>query len=88
MQNRIKFLIAHVILNDRVHAKGDVIDVDEDQFKRLVKVEKAAVETDEELTVFPEPAAIESEPDEPNASPEGGVGGVETAVKAAGKSRR
>ena len=77
---RIKFLVAHVIIGNRVHSAGDVIDVDEDQCKRLVKVEKTAVETDDELTVFPEPADP-VEPEDPPKSPDGAQGGPEKAAK-------
>ncbi|WP_010586409.1 hypothetical protein [Schlesneria paludicola] len=83
---RIKFTVASVILNDRVHSIGDVVEVDEDQFKRLVKTEKSAVETDDELTVFPEPS--EAAVDEPPKSPDGGQGGAEKATKGGGSNRR
>ena len=81
MDRRIKFTIASVLFAGRVHSKGDVIEVEEDQFVRLVKNEKAAVETDEELTVFPEPAEPEPEPSEDNQSPDGGQGGASKGTK-------
>ncbi|WP_010584443.1 hypothetical protein [Schlesneria paludicola] len=83
---RIKFVVPFIVLNQRVHSIGDVVEVDEDQCKRLVKTEKVAVETDDELTVFPEPS--EAAVDEPPKSPDGGQGGAEKATKGGGSNRR
>jgi hypothetical protein len=80
MSNRIKFNRDHVVLANRVHAAGDVIEVSDEQYERLVKNEKAAEETDDELTVFPEPspeAAVEI----PGQTPDGTPGGVKAMVK-------
>jgi len=79
---RVKFTKPSVVFNSRVHSVGDVIEVSEDHFTRMVKNEKCAVETDEELTVFPEP--VEPEP-APELSPEGGQGGVVTEKPAKAK---
>lgn len=82
MDRRIKLLKPHIVLGNRVHAKGDVVDVDEDTFIRLVKNDKNAVECDEELTVFPEP---ETAVDEPPTPPENG--GNEKATGRSGNRR-
>ena len=82
---RIKFTVDSVILGNRVHAAGDVIEVDDEQFARLVKNEKAATATDDEPTQFPAPAetaAVEI-PD----SPDGGQGGAAKGVAMAGNRR-
>lgn len=80
---RVKFIKPHVVFNSRVHATGDVIEVTEDHFNRLTKNEKCAVETDEELTHFPDP--VEPEPI-PDVSPDGGQGGLEKAPKSSRRS--
>jgi hypothetical protein len=79
MENRIKFSVDNVIHNSRVHAAGDVAEVDDEQFARFVKREKIAVETDEEPTVFPVP--VETAAEEPTDNAEGGPVNAQKAVK-------
>ena len=85
MENRIKFNVDNVIHNSRVHAAGDVVEVDDEQFARFVKREKVAVETDEEPTVFP--SAVETATDEPTDPPDGGQVNAQKAVKSASSRR-
>lgn len=85
MLQRIKFTRDSVVLNGRVHAVGDVVEVEDDHHARLVKNEKSAVDTDEEPTVFPAP--VETAAEEPTDNADGGLINAQKAVKTASTRR-
>jgi hypothetical protein len=69
---RIKFKKDNVKFGTRIHAKGDVIEVDEIHADRLIE-HNAAEETDDEPTQFPEPEVLE---EVLPPTPEGNKGGT------------
>jgi hypothetical protein len=91
MSNRIRFTADNVIHNERVHAAGDVIEIeDDDQYARFVKREKVAVDSDDAPTVFPAPVEyqpVETAAEEPPASPDNGQANSVKAVKSGGNRR-
>lgn len=91
MSNRIRFTVANVIHNERVHAAGDVIEIeDDDQYARFVNREKVAVDSDDEPTVFPAPVEyqpVETAAEEPPVSPDNGEANAVKAVKSGGNRR-
>ena len=91
MSNRIRFTADNVIHNERVHAAGNVIDVeDDDQYARFVKREKVAVDSDDVPTVFPAPVEyqpVETAAEEVPISPDNGQANAVKAVKSSGNRR-